>query len=159
MMRSASGYGRGRIKTALTMLNMAVFAPIPSARVTIATAANPGFLISCRRARRKLLIAKGNHWIDAGGAARWNKTGSGRDRRKQRGDREINCRIERVDLEQNVFQRRRCDNAEQQCDAASAKNKADGQLPGALCHHHAENSFRIRAERHSNAEFLRPLIH
>src|SRR5262249_12187402 len=56
MIRSASGYGSGRSRTALTMLKMAVFAPIPSARVMIATAENAGFLISWRTANRRLFM-------------------------------------------------------------------------------------------------------
>ena len=46
MIRFASGYGSGRSRTALTMLKIAVFAPIPSARVRIETAAKAGFLVS-----------------------------------------------------------------------------------------------------------------
>src|SRR6266404_5640647 len=125
MIRSASGYGRGRNKTELTMLKMAVFAPIPSASVRIATAANPGFLISWRSARRKLFITKSNHRIDAGRAARRDETGSGRDRGEQRCDRKIYRRVERVDLEQNIFQRCRSHDAQKQRDPAGTENKAD----------------------------------
>src|SRR6267378_1675153 len=107
MIRSASGYGNGRSRTALTMLKMAVLAPIPSASVRIATAANPGFLINWRSARRKLFITKRYHWIDPSGATRRNKTGSSRDCGQERCDRKINRRVERVDLEENVFQCRR----------------------------------------------------
>src|SRR5205085_6081185 len=114
MIRFASGYGSGRSRTALTMLKMAVFAPMPSASVIIATAANPGFLINCRMARRKLFITKRNHRIDTSRAAGWDKTGRGRDRSQQRCHRKINRRIEGVDFEQNVFQRRRSDYSEKQ---------------------------------------------
>src|SRR6266481_10139017 len=103
MMRSASGYGNGRNNTALTMLKMAVVAPIPSAIVTIATAENAGFLINCRSASRRLLITERNHRIDAGGPTRWNETGSRRNRGQQRGHRKINCWIEGVDFEENIF--------------------------------------------------------
>src|SRR5437879_8299103 len=99
MILSASGYGSGRRRTALTMLKMAVLAPIPSASVTIATAENAGFLINCRNASRRLLIPKCDHWIDPGGAARRNKTGSGGNQSKHSGDGEINGRIEGVDFE------------------------------------------------------------
>src|SRR5437016_3778112 len=136
MIRAASGYGSGRSRTALTMLKIAVFAPMPSARVRIATAANAGFLVNCRSARRKLFIAKRNHWIDTSGAARRNKTGSCGDCGQQRRDRKINGRVERVDLEQNIFERRGGDDAEKQCDAARAQDKANRELPRALCHHH-----------------------
>jgi hypothetical protein len=39
---SGSAYGNGFSNTPLTTLKMAVLAPMPSARVTTATAANPG---------------------------------------------------------------------------------------------------------------------
>src|SRR4029077_3631875 len=50
MIRSAFGYGRGRSRTALTILKIAVLAPIPSASVRTATKVNPGDLRSWRRA-------------------------------------------------------------------------------------------------------------
>src|SRR5947199_8880224 len=74
MIRSASGYGSGRRRTALTILKIAVFAPMPSASVMIATAPNAGFLINCRKASRRLLITKGDNRIDASGSARWYQT-------------------------------------------------------------------------------------
>ncbi len=49
-MRSDSGYGKGRSNTPFTKLNMAVFAPIASAMVAIATAEKPGLLRSRRMA-------------------------------------------------------------------------------------------------------------
>src|ERR1044071_5876593 len=52
MIRSASGYGSGRSRTALTTLKIAVFAPMPSASVRMAMNANPGDLRSWRRAIR-----------------------------------------------------------------------------------------------------------
>ncbi len=48
--RSASGYGSGRRTTALSTVNTAVLAPMPSASVRIATAANPGARASARSA-------------------------------------------------------------------------------------------------------------
>jgi hypothetical protein len=52
MIRSASGYGSGRSKTALTMLKIAVFAPMPSASVKIAITLKPGCFRSMRKAYR-----------------------------------------------------------------------------------------------------------
>ena len=49
-MRSGSAYGSGLKSIALHTLKMVVFAPIPSARVITAVAANPGFLRSRRAA-------------------------------------------------------------------------------------------------------------
>ena len=50
--RSGSRNGNGRSSTAFTTLNIAVHTPMPSARVSTATAAKPGFLDSVRRRRR-----------------------------------------------------------------------------------------------------------
>src|SRR5216684_3043122 len=44
--------GNSLSRTALTKLKIAVFAPIPSASVSTATAVNPGFLLSMRRPYR-----------------------------------------------------------------------------------------------------------
>src|SRR3982074_1989332 len=139
MIRSASGYGSGRSRTALTMLKIAVFAPIPSASVMIATAENAGFLINCRKARRRLFITKCDHRIDPWGATRRYERGRSRNGRQQCGYRKIDRRIERVDFEENVFQRRRRNYAEEQCDPARAENKADRELPCALGHRHSED--------------------
>src|SRR5208282_5229229 len=45
-------YGSGRTSAAYTMLNIAVFAPMPSANVRTLTAVNPGFFRSMRTAKR-----------------------------------------------------------------------------------------------------------
>src|SRR5207237_3956034 len=66
---------------------------------------------------------------------------------------------EHIELEENIFQSRGCDDSEEQRDAACAKNKADGELPSALRHDHAEDSARVGAQCHPNAELLGPLIH
>jgi len=50
--RSASGYGSGRNSTASPMVMMAIFAPMPTARVSTAMVANPRCLRSIRRANR-----------------------------------------------------------------------------------------------------------
>src|SRR5437867_10283818 len=57
MILSASGYGSGRSRTALTMLKVAVFAPMPSASVRTATNVNPGDLRSWRRANFRSFIS------------------------------------------------------------------------------------------------------
>ncbi len=49
-MRFASGYGSGRNNTALITLKIAVFAPMPSARVSTAMNVKPGDLRSWRKA-------------------------------------------------------------------------------------------------------------
>ncbi len=52
-MRDESLYGSGRKITAFTILKMAVFAPMPSASVSAATAVKPGFFRSIREANLK----------------------------------------------------------------------------------------------------------
>ena len=51
--RSGCAYGNGRISTLSTTVNIAVFAPMPNASVSTASAANPGELRNCRRAERR----------------------------------------------------------------------------------------------------------
>src|SRR5438552_12112839 len=55
--RSGSRYASAFSNTALTTLKMAVFAPIPSASVSTATAVKPGFLSNWRKANFKSFIA------------------------------------------------------------------------------------------------------
>src|SRR6266566_1166707 len=51
-MRSGSGKGNGRSSTPYTTVKIAVLAPIPRASVRTATAVNPGFFASIRKAYR-----------------------------------------------------------------------------------------------------------
>jgi hypothetical protein len=50
--RSGALYGNGLSNTAFTTLKMAVFAPIPSARVKTATVVKPGLFTSIRNPKR-----------------------------------------------------------------------------------------------------------
>src|SRR6185436_9871384 len=54
--RCEFGKGSGRIMAAFTTLKMAVFAPMPRARVRMATRENAGALRIIRRANRKSCI-------------------------------------------------------------------------------------------------------
>ena len=47
--RSGCAYGNGRMSTLSTTVNIAVFAPMPNASVSTASAANPGELRNIRR--------------------------------------------------------------------------------------------------------------
>src|SRR4029077_17253158 len=83
------------------MLKIALFAPIPSASVKIATDVNPGDLRSWRRANLRSLIlfcAQGDYWIDACGAAGWYKTSKQSGDGKSRGSNGNQKRIMRRDL-------------------------------------------------------------
>src|SRR5207249_9281147 len=83
--RSASGKGNGRNKTPFTTLKMAVFAPMPSASVSTATAVKPGFFRNCRKANFKSFIAQSLHRIDSRRAACGQKAGGQRHEQKNRG--------------------------------------------------------------------------
>src|SRR6266516_2959447 len=56
--RSGSGNESGRSKTALTTLKMAVFAPMPSASVSTATAVKLGFFNNWRQANLRSFIVQ-----------------------------------------------------------------------------------------------------
>ena len=76
---------QGRKKTALMMLNKAVFAPMPSASVSTATAVKPGFFSSWRKANLRSFIvydlrirsftSQSLHWIDVCRAPRGQPAG------------------------------------------------------------------------------------
>src|SRR2546423_9287058 len=53
-----SGYGSGLSRTALTTVKMAVFAPMPSASVSTATAVKPGFFSNWRKANFKSFMVR-----------------------------------------------------------------------------------------------------
>src|SRR4029077_2054750 len=151
MIRSASGYGSGRSRTALTMLNIAVFAPIPSASVRTATRVNPGDLRSWRRANLRSLIlfcAQRDYRIDAWGGTGWYQTG------KKSGDGE-SCsgngnqkRIVRRDLvklsRDEMTRTKRGGKADYQ-------PEQNGIHP--LFHHEPQNICDLRAERHAHSDF------
>jgi hypothetical protein len=56
--RFGSWNGAGRSSTALMTLKIAVFAPMPSASVSTATAVKPGFLSNCRQANRRSFMLR-----------------------------------------------------------------------------------------------------
>src|SRR5205823_10045122 len=98
---SDSGYGSGRNSTTLTTLKMAVLAPIPSARVSTATAVKAGCMASIRKAYRKswrtacmdLLAAQGHDWIDPAGAARRDPASKESGADKHRSDLKVDPRV------------------------------------------------------------------
>src|SRR5881392_913164 len=68
--RSAAGNGNGRSNTPFTTLKIAVFAPMPSASVSTATAVKPGFFSNWRRAKRRSFITQRLYRIDLRRATR-----------------------------------------------------------------------------------------
>src|SRR5256714_9207131 len=71
--RSWFGYGIGRSNTASSTLKIAAEAPMPSARVRIATRVKAGDLTRVRKAYFRSFITKRNDGIDFHGAPRRKK--------------------------------------------------------------------------------------
>src|SRR5258708_3374753 len=168
--RSASENGRPRRKRSCIKLKIAVFIPMPSASVSAARQLKAGVFRSCRSAKRisanmeasrssGSLVTKSSDRIDARRASRGNETRRRGHEREQSSDGEINGWVERVDLEQNIFQRSCGQDSEQQRRATRAKHKTDDELPCALSHHQSENPRCVCAERHANSKLLRALVH
>src|SRR5437764_6120665 len=156
MIRSASGYGSGRSKTALTMLKIAVFAPMPSASVRTATRVNPGALRSWRRANLRSLIlfcAQRDYRIDAYGTAGRYETGKQRGDGKSSGSNGNQKRITRRDLVKL---------SRDEMTRAKRGGKADYQpeqnRSHPLFHHELQNICDLRAERHAHSDFARSLF-
>src|SRR6476469_8057344 len=94
--RSGSWNGSPFRKRSLISEKIAVFSPIPSARVTTAMTVNPGDLRSCRNAKRisfmiavslKVFLsfcAQRDDWIHARGAPGWHAAGDQRDCQKRK---------------------------------------------------------------------------
>src|SRR5438876_7788904 len=156
MILSASGYGSGRSRTALTMLKMAVLAPIPSASVRTATKVNPGDLRSWRRVNLRSLISFGaqrDYRIDACGAAGWYKTRKQSGNGKSCGSNGKQNRIVRRDLVKL---------SRDEMTRAKRGGKADYQAEQnrihPLFHHELQNICDLRAERHAHSDFARSLF-
>src|SRR4029077_14593645 len=156
MIRSASGYGSGRSRTALTMLNIAVFAPMLNASVKTATRVNPGDLRSWRKANLRSLMlfcAQRDDRIDACGAAGWYQTGKQSGDGKSCGSNGNQKRIVRRDLVKL---------SRDEMTRAKRGSKADYQPKQnrihPLFHHESQNICDLRAERHAHSDFCRSLF-
>jgi len=75
--------------------NIVVLAPMPSASVSTATAVNPGFFSSWRKANLRSFITQCLHGIDFGRASRRKVTGEESDRSQQKPDASKGYRISR----------------------------------------------------------------
>ena len=107
----------------------------------------------------QLFCAQRDHRIDARRATSRNEAGYRGDRGQYCPHRAVDPEsVEHVHMKQKVLERGGADGSEQERGHTYPKEEPDPQLPRALGHDHAENSHRIRAERHANAEFLRPLV-
>ncbi|PYK97940.1 MAG: hypothetical protein DME19_14405 [Verrucomicrobia bacterium] len=65
---NSSGFDNGRVfkRTALRSWKMAVFAPMPSAKVSTATAVKPGFFSNWRKANLKSFMVRGQLSVVSG---------------------------------------------------------------------------------------------
>ncbi len=138
------------------MLKIALFAPIPSASVKIATDVNPGDLRSWRRANLKSLIlfcAQRDYRIDSCGAAGWYKTGKQSGDGKSCGSNGNQKRIMRRDLVKL---------SRHEMTRAKRGGKADYQPEQnrihPLFHHESQNICDLCAERHAHSDFGRSLF-
>src|SRR6266513_5015913 len=100
--RSGSRYGSGRSNTALTTLKMAVFAPMPSASVSTATAVKPGFFRSWRKANLRSFITQRFHRIDSRRITGRQPAGENAHAHQQQGDCHECQWINRLDLEKQT---------------------------------------------------------
>src|SRR5690348_7587544 len=97
-----SGYGSGLSRTALTTLKMAVFAPMPSASVSTATAVKPGCFNNWRMANLRSFITQRLHRIDFRGPARRQPAGEQCDGYQEQGDRKVGDRVAGADAYQQA---------------------------------------------------------
>src|ERR1043166_9135495 len=123
-MTNSSGFSKGRPfkNRSLIKLKMAVFMPMPSARVSTASRVKAGDLSSWRSAKRRSIMrifdfrfsifdlrkslgAQSEKWIDARRAASWQITGVKRERSEHRHDGDKRERIGRRRLEKQALDR------------------------------------------------------
>src|SRR5712671_5097531 len=90
--------GRPRRKKLSMRVKIALFAPIPSARVKTAMKVKAGALSSWRRAKRRSFIAQGNNRIDPGGAAGGKPAGEEGNSRERDDGGEERAGIEAADI-------------------------------------------------------------
>ena len=145
-------------RTALTTLKMEVFAPIPSARVKIATKVNPGVFQSCRKAKRRSFIefvvvrhsfrSEHDHWIDARGSPGGQPGGSHRGEGENRTDAKKDSKISRLDLKKDAAQPMRDGDG-----AGDAEDQPDGEQLDAVRKNQVLDLETLRPEREADPDF------
>src|SRR5882757_1751579 len=150
-MRDGSLNGSRRRKRSLIKLKIAVFSPMPSARVRTATTVNPGDLRSWRTANFRSFMSLGaqrDNRIDTCGAAGWYKTGKQSGDGKSCGGKGNQKRIVRRDLVKL---------SRDEMTGAKRGGKPDYQPEQnrihPLFHHESQNICDLRAERHAHSDF------
>src|SRR6476660_3286864 len=154
--RSGDGNGSGFNNTALTTLKMAVFAPIPSARVSTATRVNPGDFRSWRKASFRsfmLLGAQSLNRVDTCSAARREQTRRQCDRREQNccaAEQHWVVRRNLIELRRDQpAERERRNNAEREPAHHWLQSRAHDELQDIAC---------LRPERHADADLPGSLL-
>src|SRR5256885_5613267 len=103
MSRSGSGPGMGFNSVELTTLKMAVFAPMPSASVSTATAVKPGFFSNWRKANLRSFIAQRLNRIDSTCSPGRPPASEDRDNQERSGSQKEHGRIPRRNAEQKTL--------------------------------------------------------
>src|SRR6187401_97441 len=137
------------------MLKIAVFAPIPSASVTIATRVNPGDLRSWRKASFKSFMSlrsESDDRVDACGAASWHAAGDQRDEYQRNDGCDHSPGIDCAYVVKQRHQRAAGSNRTDQSNSNPDCNQCH-----ALAEHEFENVCALRAESHANPEFASAL--
>src|SRR5437667_8792358 len=150
--RPASKYGNGRIRTASTALKMAVFAPMPSANVSTATAVKPGFFSSWRKANFRSFITQCLHRIDfrcaAGGQPAGEQCNAGEQKRNGG---------ERQRIGGFHFKKQALHHTCQRPGAGDAEQNPDAHHTHPLSDDERKDIAFLRAERHAQSDLMRAL--
>src|SRR5438067_4754537 len=154
------GNGSGRNSTVSITLKIALLAPIPSARVRIAMMVKAGAFANIRNAyfrsvnTKSLFSAQCLHRIDKCSATRRQKTGEERGGGEQYGRAAEQCRIVRGNLIEL-----RGDQTTERKRNRNPDRKTDDHRSHSLINNQPQHIARLRAERHSDADFTGPLLH
>src|SRR2546425_11345478 len=151
---SCSGFLTGSIlsSTASIKLKIAVLAPIPSASVSTATAAKPGFFSSWRKANLRSFITQCLHRIDSRSASRRNPRSEQRHQQEKQRHGDECQRIGRFDFIEQVNQHPR--HAE---GTGHTQHKPDSDQFHSLAHYEAKHITARRPKGHSDPDFTNAL--
>src|SRR2546427_7916550 len=138
---SGSRNGNGRRSTAFMTLKIAVFAPIPSASVSTATAVKPGFFSSWRKANLRSFITQCLHRIDTRSASRRQPRSEQRHQQEQQRHASERQRIGGFDVEEQRLQHARKGQRGCQPDTDSQQPE-----PHPLTNYQAQHVAPLRAE-------------
>src|SRR5881394_1551226 len=133
---------------------MAVLAPMPTARVSMATVANPGFLSSWRMANFRSFMAQGVGGMNAGGATGWNETRRQRHSHQDEGVGRVDERICGRDSEEHALK-------EVGGEEGAEQSEGDAEPGGGepFAEHQLQDVTALRADGHADAQLARALAH